>query len=92
MAELISLAVPAESDKTLLVWELNSGPTAEALHVSRARMEGGMGIFSLALAPRPPLARPGFYAIIKFYSAKNAYRAQKACDQKQLFQNSPVKV
>ncbi|XP_039106568.1 RAD52 motif-containing protein 1-like [Hyaena hyaena] len=34
MAELLSFAVPTESDKTLLVWELNSGPTAEALHHS----------------------------------------------------------
>ena len=41
MAELVSFAVPTETDKTLLVWELSSGPTAEDLHVSRARMEGG---------------------------------------------------
>lgn len=41
MAELVSFTVPTESDKTLLVWELSSGPTAEALHVSRARREGG---------------------------------------------------
>ncbi|PNJ06264.1 RDM1 isoform 9 [Pongo abelii] len=33
MAELVPFAVPIESDKTLLVWELSSGPTAEALHV-----------------------------------------------------------
>ncbi|XP_012642300.2 RAD52 motif-containing protein 1 isoform X4 [Microcebus murinus] len=33
MAELVPFAVPTESDKTLLVWELSSGPTAEALHV-----------------------------------------------------------
>lgn len=38
------------------------------------------------------MARPGFYAIIKFYSARDARRAQKACDQEQLFQKSPVKV
>ncbi|XP_029783261.1 RAD52 motif-containing protein 1 [Suricata suricatta] len=33
MAELVSFTVPTESDKTLLVWQLNSGPTAEALRV-----------------------------------------------------------
>uniref|UniRef100_A0A8C2W959 DM1 domain-containing protein n=1 Tax=Chinchilla lanigera TaxID=34839 RepID=A0A8C2W959_CHILA len=33
MAELIPFAVPTASDKTLLVWDLNAGPTAEALHV-----------------------------------------------------------
>lgn len=51
MAELVSFAVPTESDKTLLVWELSSGPTAEALHVSRAGMEGGM---EKAVSPLPP--------------------------------------
>lgn len=43
MAELVPFAVPTGNDKTLLVWELSPGPTAEALHVSRARVEGGMG-------------------------------------------------
>ncbi|XP_077605102.1 RAD52 motif-containing protein 1, partial [Crocuta crocuta] len=49
-------------------------------------------LYLVRVFPNAAVARPGFYAIIKFYSAKNAYRAQKACDQKQLFQNSPVKV
>ncbi|KAM9030536.1 RAD52 motif-containing protein 1-like isoform 2-T4 [Megaptera novaeangliae] len=30
--------------------------------------------------------------MIEVYSARDAHRAQKACDQKQLFQTSPVKV
>lgn len=38
------------------------------------------------------MARPGFYAIIKFYSSRDAQRAQRACDGKPLFQTSPVKV
>jgi len=38
------------------------------------------------------VARPGFYAIIKFYSARDAHRAQMACHEKHLFQNSPVKL
>lgn len=39
MAELISFAVPTQSDKVLLVWELSAGPPAEALRVS-GRTEG----------------------------------------------------
>lgn len=66
MAEVVSFAVPTESDKTLLVWELSSGPTAEALHVNPVRREGGMENavcppprrdwepWSLALAPHAP--------------------------------------
>ncbi|XP_053748431.1 RAD52 motif-containing protein 1 isoform X19 [Panthera pardus] len=93
MAELVSFTVPTESDKTLLVWELSSGPTAEALHHSLFAVFSQFGLlFSVRVFPNAAVARPGFYAIIKFYSARDAHRAQKACDQKQLFQNSPVKV
>ncbi|TKC33611.1 hypothetical protein EI555_000923, partial [Monodon monoceros] len=42
--------------------------------------------------PNAAVGGPGFSAIIKFYSARDAHRAQKACDQKQLFHTSPVKV
>ncbi|XP_053749117.1 RAD52 motif-containing protein 1-like isoform X3 [Panthera pardus] len=49
-------------------------------------------LYSVRVFPNAAVARPGFYAIIKFYSARDAHRAQKACDQKQLFQNSPVKL
>ncbi|XP_044900244.1 uncharacterized protein LOC105260083 isoform X13 [Felis catus] len=49
-------------------------------------------LYSVRVFPNAAVARPGFYAIIKFYSARDAHRARKACDQKQLFQNSPVKV
>uniref|UniRef100_A0A5F5PWK2 RAD52 motif-containing protein 1 n=1 Tax=Equus caballus TaxID=9796 RepID=A0A5F5PWK2_HORSE len=93
MAELVPFAVPTESDKTLLVWELSSGPTAEALHHSLFTVFSQFGLlYSVRVFPNAAVAGPGFYAVIKFYSAKDAHRAQKACDQKQLFQKSPVKV
>uniref|UniRef100_A0A7N5JID8 RAD52 motif-containing protein 1 n=2 Tax=Ailuropoda melanoleuca TaxID=9646 RepID=A0A7N5JID8_AILME len=93
MAELVSLAVPTESDKTLLVWELSSGPTAEALHHSLFTVFSQFGLlYWVRVFPNAAVARPGFYAIIKFYSARDAHRAQKACHEKHLFQNSPVKV
>ncbi|XP_008691790.1 RAD52 motif-containing protein 1 isoform X2 [Ursus americanus] len=93
MAELVSFAVPTESDKTLLVWELSSGPTAEALHHSLFTVFSQFGLlYSVRVFPNAAVARPGFYAIIKFYSARDAHRAQKACHEKHLFQNSPVKL
>ncbi|KAL2764856.1 RAD52 motif-containing protein 1 isoform 8, partial [Daubentonia madagascariensis] len=49
-------------------------------------------LYSVRVFPNAAVARPGFYAIIKFYSARDAHRAQEACDRKQLFQKSPVKV
>ncbi|XP_059234485.1 RAD52 motif-containing protein 1 isoform X2 [Mustela nigripes] len=93
MAELVFFAVPTESDKTLLVWELSSGPTAEDLHHSLFTVFSQFGLlYSVRVFPNAAVARPGFYAIIKFYSARDAHRAQKACHGKHLFQNSPVKL
>ena len=42
MVVLVPFVVPIVGDKTLLVWELSCGPTAEALQVSRAGAEGGV--------------------------------------------------
>ncbi|KAM6176121.1 RAD52 motif-containing protein 1 isoform 2-T2 [Erethizon dorsatum] len=93
MAELIPFAVPAASDKTLLVWDLNSGPTAEALHRSLFTALSRFGLLhSLRVLPNAAVARPGFYAVVKFYSARDARRAQKACDGRPLVQSAPVKV
>ncbi|XP_036613929.1 RAD52 motif-containing protein 1 [Trichosurus vulpecula] len=93
MAEVVSFTVPAGSDKTLFVWELSPGPGAEALHRSLFTVFSRFGLlYSVRVFPNAPEVAPGFYAIIKFYSARDARTAQKACDQKQLFQESPVKV
>uniref|UniRef100_A0A8C6C2W9 RAD52 motif-containing protein 1 n=1 Tax=Monodon monoceros TaxID=40151 RepID=A0A8C6C2W9_MONMO len=93
MVELVPFAVPVAGDKTLLVWELSSGPTAEALQHSLFTVFSQFGLlYSVRVFPNAAVAGPGFYGIIKFYSAGDAHRAQKACDQKQLFQTSPVKV
>ncbi|XP_021095658.1 RAD52 motif-containing protein 1 isoform X2 [Heterocephalus glaber] len=93
MAELIPFAVPTGSDKTLLVWDLNSGPTAEALHRSLSTALSCFGLLhSVRVLPNASVARPGFYAVVKFYSARAARRAQQACDGRPLAQSAPVKV
>ncbi|XP_009959367.1 PREDICTED: RAD52 motif-containing protein 1, partial [Leptosomus discolor] len=38
------------------------------------------------------VAGPGCYAILKFYSARDASRAQRMCNGQRLFQKSPLKV
>ncbi|XP_057392578.1 RAD52 motif-containing protein 1-like [Balaenoptera acutorostrata] len=93
MVSLVPFVVPIVGDKTLLVWELSSGPTAEALQHSLFTVFSQFGLqYSVRVFPNAAVAGPGFYAIIKVYSARDAHRAQKACDQKQLFQTSPVKI
>ncbi|CAK7290838.1 RAD52 motif-containing protein 1 [Vulpes lagopus] len=49
-------------------------------------------LYSGGVFPKAAVARPGFCAIIKLYSARDAHRAQQACHEKHLFQNSPVKL
>ncbi|EDL34062.1 RAD52 motif 1, isoform CRA_a, partial [Mus musculus] len=81
MAELISFVVPTQSDKVLLVWDLSTGPPAEALSHSLFTVFSQFGLlYSVRVFPNAAVARPGFYAIIKFYSSRDAQRAQKACD------------
>ncbi|XP_004478229.2 RAD52 motif-containing protein 1-like [Dasypus novemcinctus] len=93
MAELVPFAVPSEDDKTLLVWEPSSGPTTETLHVSWGQAFSQFGLlYSIHVFPNAAVAGPGYYAIIRFCSARDAHKAQKACDQKLLFEKSPVKV
>ncbi|XP_057392610.1 RAD52 motif-containing protein 1-like isoform X2 [Balaenoptera acutorostrata] len=93
MVVLVPFVVPIVGDKTLLVWELSCGPTAEALQHSLFTVFSQFGLlYSVRVFPNAAVAGPVFYAIIEVYSARDAHRAQKACDQKQLFQTSPVKV
>ncbi|XP_049637126.1 RAD52 motif-containing protein 1 [Suncus etruscus] len=93
MAEVVPFTVPIESDKTLLVWDLSPGPTAEALHHSLSAVFSQFGLlYGVRVFPNAAAAPPGFYALVKFYSAQAAHKAQRACDQKPLFQSSPVKL
>ncbi|XP_059764431.1 RAD52 motif-containing protein 1-like [Balaenoptera ricei] len=93
MVELVPFVVPIMGDKTLPEWELSSGPTAEALQHTLFTVFSQFGLlYSVRIFPNAAVAGPVFYAIIKVYSARDAHRAQKACDQEQLFQIFPVKV
>ncbi|XP_065736532.1 RAD52 motif-containing protein 1-like [Phocoena phocoena] len=93
MVQLVLFAVTIGGDKTLLVWELSSGPTAEDLqHSLFTVFSQSCVLYSVRVFPNAAVGGLGFYAIIKFYSARDAHRSQKACDQKQLFHTSPEKV
>lgn len=49
-------------------------------------------LYSVRVHSNAAVAGPGCYAIIKFYSAADASRAQHACNGQRLFQNSALKV
>lgn len=49
-------------------------------------------LYLLKVCPNAPQSPPGFYALIKFYSALQASRAQRDTDGQALFQTSALKV
>ncbi|XP_050791050.1 LOW QUALITY PROTEIN: RAD52 motif-containing protein 1 [Gopherus flavomarginatus] len=49
-------------------------------------------LYSVRVHRNAAVAGPGFYALVKFYSARDACRAQRACNRQRLFQKSPLKV
>ncbi|NXW56595.1 RDM1 protein, partial [Eurystomus gularis] len=49
-------------------------------------------LYSVRAHRNAAVAGPGYYAVIKFYSAGDAGRAQRACNGQRLFQQTPVKV
>ncbi|XP_065507347.1 RAD52 motif-containing protein 1 isoform X2 [Caloenas nicobarica] len=90
MAELLEFRVPAGRDRTLLVWGLEPAPGLEHSLFS-AFSKFGL-LYAVRAHRNAAVAGPGYYAIVKFYSAGDAGRAQRACNGQRLFQKSPLKV
>ncbi|XP_040473568.1 RAD52 motif-containing protein 1 [Falco naumanni] len=90
MAEVVEFRVPAGSARTLLVWGLEPGPGLE--HSLFLVFSKFGPLYSVRAHRNAAVAGPGYYAIIKFYSAGDASRAQRTCNGKRLFQKSPLKV
>ncbi|KAM6312289.1 LOW QUALITY PROTEIN: RAD52 motif-containing protein 1 [Podargus strigoides] len=88
MAEVVEFRVPAGSAQTLLVWGLEPQPGLEHSLFSAFSKFG----HSVRAHRNAAVAGPGYYAIIKFYSAGDASRAQHTCNGQRLFQKSPLKV
>ncbi|XP_065507353.1 RAD52 motif-containing protein 1 isoform X7 [Caloenas nicobarica] len=90
MAELLEFRVPAGRDRTLLVWGLEPAPGLEHSLFS-AFSKFGL-LYAVRAHRNAAVAGPGYYAIVKFYSAGDAGRAQRACNGQRLFQKSPLKL
>uniref|UniRef100_A0A669DMM9 RRM domain-containing protein n=1 Tax=Oreochromis niloticus TaxID=8128 RepID=A0A669DMM9_ORENI len=92
-AEVVDFRVPVESNKTVLVWDIP--PTFGEAHI-HARLHAIFSSFGpvylLKVSPNAPLHPPGFYALIKFFSAAHAAAAQRVTDGRPLLDDSPLKV
>ncbi|KAE8282663.1 RAD52 motif-containing protein 1 [Larimichthys crocea] len=91
--DVLEFKVPEDNNKTLFVWDI------QPCHTESQIYDGLYGVFSsfgplylLKVCPNAPLNPPGFYALIKFYSAAQASKAQRQTDGHSLFQSSPLKV
>ncbi|XP_030364507.1 RAD52 motif-containing protein 1-like isoform X1 [Strigops habroptila] len=90
MAEVVDFRVPSGSDQTLLVWGLEPEPGLEHSLFSAFSRFGPL--YSVRAHRNAAVAGPGYCAVIKFYSAGDASRAQRTCNGQRLFQKSPLKV
>ncbi|XP_074835001.1 RAD52 motif-containing protein 1 isoform X2 [Carettochelys insculpta] len=88
--EVLRFRVPAGRGTALLVWGLEAGPGVEH-SVFSAFSEFGL-VYSVRIHRNAGVAGPGYYALVKFYSARDASRAQRVCNRQSLFQKSPLKV
>ncbi|NXM00817.1 RDM1 protein, partial [Tyrannus savana] len=90
MAEVLEFRVPAGSAHTLLVWGLE--PQAGLEHSLFSAFSRFGPLYSVRARGNAAVAGPGYYGVIKFYSARDASRAQRACNGQRLFQKRPLKV
>ncbi|KAJ7316765.1 hypothetical protein JRQ81_002927 [Phrynocephalus forsythii] len=89
MAEVLEFRAPSGNGRTLLVLGLESDTSEHALYLTFSAF--GL-LYSVRVCKNAPVAEPGYHAFVKFYSARDARRAQSACHQQPLFQKSPLKV
>ncbi|KFU90902.1 RAD52 motif-containing protein 1, partial [Chaetura pelagica] len=89
MAEVLEFRVPTGRDRTVLVWGLEPEPGLEHSLFSAFSQFGPL--YSVRVRGDAGGAGP-CSATIKFYSAGDASRAQRACHGHSLFQKSPLKV
>uniref|UniRef100_A0A3P8SK56 RAD52 motif-containing protein 1 n=1 Tax=Amphiprion percula TaxID=161767 RepID=A0A3P8SK56_AMPPE len=89
--EVLEFVVPVENNKTLFVWNIEPSLTEAQIRLLSVFSAFGP-LYLVKVNPNAPLHPPGFYALIKFYSAVQAAEAQRLTDGKTLFQSSQLKV
>ncbi|XP_056405156.1 RAD52 motif-containing protein 1 isoform X3 [Hyla sarda] len=91
--EVVTFTIPIENNKIVFVWNITARLPEGEIYCSMLKVFSQFGpLYSLKLVPNASVAGPGYYAVLKYYSSQSARRAQAACDKKNLFQDTPVKV
>ncbi|XP_041941987.1 RAD52 motif-containing protein 1 isoform X1 [Alosa sapidissima] len=93
VADIIEFRVPSENNKTLFVWDILPDHSEAYVYEAIWNVFSAFGaLYLVKVCPNAALAKPGFYAMVKFYSAAQASKAQSSTDKTCLFQRSPVTV
>ncbi|XP_037544514.1 RAD52 motif-containing protein 1 [Nematolebias whitei] len=91
--DVLEFRVPAESNKFLIVWDIQPVLTEAQIYEQLFAVFSSFGpLYLLKVCPNAPVHPPGFYALVKFYSAAHASMAQRLTDRRFLFQSSALKV
>ncbi|XP_036409430.1 RAD52 motif-containing protein 1 [Megalops cyprinoides] len=92
-ADVIEFKVPNENIKTLFIWDILPAFSEAFIFESLWSIFSDFGaLYLVKVCQNAAVVEPGFYAIVKFFSAAQASKAQKATNGKGLFQASPLKV
>ncbi|XP_013927086.1 PREDICTED: RAD52 motif-containing protein 1 [Thamnophis sirtalis] len=89
MAEIVEFRVPQGNGRTLLVLGLELEASEHALHLTFSAF--GL-LHSVRVHRNASVAGPGYHAFVKFYSARDASKAQQVCNGRSLFQKTALKV
>ncbi|XP_048416264.1 RAD52 motif-containing protein 1 isoform X1 [Stegostoma tigrinum] len=92
-AEIIDFKIPTRNDKTLFVCNILPRESEAEIYdcIFKAFSDFGL-LYSVRVCRNAAVVEPGYYAIVKFYSAFGAAKAQNFTNGKCLFQTIPLKV
>ncbi|XP_078101213.1 RAD52 motif-containing protein 1 [Sander vitreus] len=91
--DILEFKIPVENNKTLFVWNIQPSHTEAQIYAELYGVFSSFGpLYLLKVCPNAPLNPPGFYALVKFYSAAQASKAQRQTDGWPLLHSAPLKV
>ncbi|XP_077940432.1 uncharacterized protein LOC120828058 isoform X5 [Gasterosteus aculeatus] len=91
--DILEFRVPVDNNKTLFVWDIQPSHSEAQIYVGLHGVFSSFGpLYLLKVCQNSALNPPGFYALIKFYSAAQASKAQRQTDGRPLLQSCPLKV
>ncbi|KAJ7992169.1 hypothetical protein DPEC_G00275740 [Dallia pectoralis] len=91
--DIIEFRVPIENNKTLFVWDIQPTFSEAFIYESIWNIFCKFGaLYLVKVCPNATVAKPGFYALVKYFSPAQASKAQKATHGRAFFQSFPLKV